>query len=325
VIQSLLMKLAVLIPCFNEEDSLPAVLKTIPKKIRGITKIDVIIVDDASTDRTVAVAKKHGIRHIVVHRANAGLATSFADGVEKALTLGADIIVNTDGDNQYPQQDIARLIQPILEGKADMVIADRQTDTIAHFSPTKKFLQRLGSSGIRFITGTTVPDAVCGFRAMTRDAAQKLNIFTKYTYTIETIIQAGKKNLRIESIPITTNPKFRESRLVKSYASFMRKSLSTIVRILALYEPLKVFALIGFVIALPGLSYTTRFVYFYLSGADGGGQGHIQSLILGAILILVGFQIAVIGLVADLIAMNRKLDEEILYRLKNSHLSNTLK
>lgn len=235
------MKLAVLIPCLNEQDSVGLVIKSIPKHIRGIKKVDIVIVDDGSTDKTLAVAKTYGVRHFVVHKKNTGLAKSFADVVEKALALGADIIVNTDGDNQYPQSDIPRLIAPILAGKADMVIADRQTDTIAHFSPIKKFLQKLGSGAIRFFSGTDIPDAVSGFRAMTRDAALELNIFTKYTYTIETIIQAAKKNLRIESIKIRTNPKFRTSRLVKSYGSYIRQSLSTIVRILALYEPLKVF------------------------------------------------------------------------------------
>jgi len=307
------MKLVVIIPCLNEEKTLPDVLKTIPKKIEGINKIETVIIDDGSTDRTVKVAKKYGVRHFVLHHKNKGLARSFSDGVDKALSLGADIIVNTDGDNQYPQEDIPRLIKPILDNKADMVIADRQTHTIKHFPFLKKVLQKIGSFTVGYFSNIAIPDAVSGFRAYSRLTAMRLNVFTDYTYTIETLIQAGKRKKRVEIVKIKTNNKHRESRLIKNIFGYLKISAATILRVFAIYEPLKTFIYIGFFIALPGIILIARFIYFLLV-ADKGA--HIQSIIIGGLFILVGFQVGIIGIVADLIGINRKLNEEILFRLK---------
>lgn len=307
------MKLAVIIPCFNEEKTLPIVLNSIPQKIAGITKIETIIVDDGSTDKTVAIAQKLGVSHIIIHKTNKGLARSFADGIDAALATDAHIIVNTDGDNQYPQSDIPRLITPILEGRADMVIANRQTDQIKHFSLPKKILQKLGSAIVRFFSGTEVADAVSGFRAYSREAALNLNLFTNYTYTIESIIQMGKKHIKIASVPVTTNAKTRESRLITNMASYLKRSLSTILRLFTIYEPLKVFLILGAIITLPGIAAVIRFFYFVFNGS---GAGHIQSLIIGAVLMMIGAQTVIMGIVADLIGVNRKLSEEILYRFK---------
>lgn len=311
-------KLIVMIPCFNEEKTLPDVLKSIPKKIPGVTKIETLVVDDGSTDKTVRMAKKYKVKHFVIHRHNQGLAKSFADGLDGALAAGADIIVNTDGDNQYPQEDIPRLIQPIMEGTADMVVADRQTDNIKHFSFGKKILQKVGSAVVRAFSGTNVPDVVSGFRAYSREAALRLNIFTDYSYTIETIIQAGKKNLFIQSVKIKTKPKTRNSRLIKNLWFYLKASAATALRLFAIYEPLKVFGYIAFFTALPGIVLILRFIYVYASGDV--GTGHIQSLIIASIFILVGFQIGLIGIVADLISINRKKTENILYRIKKMEL-----
>jgi len=307
------MKLVIIIPCFNEEKTLPDVLKTIPKKIPGIKKIETVVIDDGSTDKTKIVAKKLGVKHFVIHKENQGLASSFADGLDEALCLGADIIVNTDGDNQYPQEDIPRLIKPIMDNKADIVIADRQTSNIKHFSLGKKIMQKVGSATIRLFSGTKVSDVVSGFRAYSREAALHLNIFTDYTYTIETIIQAGKKNLLIQSIKIKTKLKTRNSRLIKSLWGYLKASASTTLRFFAIYEPLKVFGYIAFITALPGIILIGRFIYFYEVGYPGA---HLQSLIMASMFVLVGFQIGLIGIVADLISINRKKTENILYRIK---------
>lgn len=308
------MKLIVLIPCYNEEKTLGGVLKTIPKKISGITRIETLIVDDGSTDKTLKVARKFRVKHFVIHRQNQGLAKSFADGLDEALHLGADIIVNTDGDNQYPQEDIGRLIKPIMDGQADIVVADRQTDKIAHFSKSKRFLQKFGSSVVRIFSGVNVPDAVSGFRAYSREAALHLNIFTDYTYTIETLIQAGKKKLHVVSVKVKTRVSGRKSRLIKNTWSYIKASAATTLRLFAIYEPLKVFSIIGGIIMLPGIALFVRFLYFYLNGIGGA---HLQSLIIGTLFVLVGFQVMLIGLLADLSAMNRKKIESILYRLKS--------
>lgn len=310
-------KLVIIIPCFNEEKTLPRVIGTIPKKIPGIRSIEIIVIDDGSTDKTVQVARRLGVKNIVRHRHNQGLARSFADGLDAALACGADLIVNTDGDNQYPQEQIPRLIRPILTGTADMVVADRQTAKIAHFSMGKKLLQKFGSAVVRGFSGTNVPDAVSGFRAYTREAALHLNIFTDYTYTIETIIQAGKKNLFIQSVKIKTKPKTRKSRLIKNLWYYLKASAATALRLFAIYEPLKVFGYIAFITALPGLILIIRFIYFYKIGDHGA---HLQSLIIASMFILVGFQIGLIGIVADLISINRKKTESILYRLKKMEL-----
>lgn len=312
------MKLVVIIPCLNEEHTLPLVLKTIPKKITGISEIEVVIVDDGSTDKTIQVAKKHKVRNFVFHKRILGLARSHADGLEKALSIGADIIVNTDGDNQYPQADIPKLIVPILSGKADLVIGNRQTDKINHFSGIKKVLQKIGSASVRFFSGSDVADAVSGFRAYSRVAALKLNLFTNYTYTIEGIIQLAKKNLRIVSVDIITNPKTRESRLIKSISAYLKKSLATTLRLLVIYEPLKVFLVVGAMIMLPGIVAILRFTLFSLAG---NSSGHLQSLILGSVLIFMGMQTIVMSILADLIGTNRKLEEEVLYRMKSTQMS----
>ena len=302
-------KLIVMIPCYNEEKTLAAVIKSIPKKIPGIAKIETLVVDDGSTDNTYKAAKKLKVNHIVRHFNNKGLARSFETGLELALQKGADIIVNTDGNNQYPQKDIPKLIRPILKGKAKMVIADRQTDKIKYFSLTKKLFQKLGSAIVRIASGVNIPDAVSGFRAYSRQAAMQINITTDFSYVIETIIQAGKKKIPITSIPIKVNPKTRESRLYHGMWSHIKNSAATIVRVFTMYEPLKTFSYISGVVFLAGLALGVRYLYFNFLGKPGA---HLQSLLLAAILLIVGFQIFLIGLVADLIAGNRKLMEKIL-------------
>ncbi len=304
------MKLIVMVPCYNEEQTLPLVINSIPKKITGVDKIETLIVDDGSTDNTVQVAKDLKVNHIIQHQSNKGLARSFETGLAACLRLGADLIVNTDGDNQYPQQDIPRLIKPIVDGEAEIVIADRQTDQIAHFSPLKKFLQKTGSWLVRTLANNDVPDAVSGFRAYSAEAARQINIVTDFSYAIETIIQASKKKIKITSVPVVTNPKTRDSRLFKSMWGHIKNSGATIIRVFAMYEPLKTFTFISLAMLLPGLLLAGRFLYFYITSRAGG---HVQSLILAAVLIIVGFQIFLIGLLADLIASNRKLIEKLLH------------
>lgn len=307
------MKLIVMIPCFNEEKTLPLVINSIPKKIRGIDKIETLIVDDGCTDKTVEVAKKLGVDYIVRHKGNKGLARAFVSGLEESLKRGADIIVNTDGDNQYPQNDIPKLIKPILNKEAEIVVSNRQTNHIKHFSSLKKFLQSWGSWVVRLASGTKVPDAVSGFRAYSRDAAMQMNIVTEFSYVIETIIQASKKKIPIVHVDIMTNPKTRESRLFKNIWQHVKKSGSTIIRVFAMYEPLKTFSVIAIFLIIPGLLIGLRFLYFYFNY---NASGNIQSLILSAILIIIGFQIFLIGLVADLIGDNRKLIEDLIYKEK---------
>jgi glycosyltransferase involved in cell wall biosynthesis len=312
------MKLVVQIPCFNEEKTLPLVVHSIPKKIPGVSSIEILVIDDGSSDKTVEVAKKLGVHHIIRHRQNKGLAKSFADGIHYSLMTGADIIVNTDADNQYPQKDIPKLIQPVLDGKADIVVADRQTGKIAHFSPLKKMLQRFGSGVVRELSGTAVPDAVSGFRAYSRDAALEMNIVTDFSYVIETIMSAQSKRLAITSTPIVTNPPTRPSRLFKNMFEHMRHSGATIIRIYTMYRPLSVFLLVGNLLIYTGILVGIRFAYFYIIGE---GMGHIQSIIFGSILVMVGVQVIMTGLVADLIGINRKLLEDILLRLKRAQLT----
>lgn len=302
-----------MIPCFNEEKTLPLVINSIPKKIRGIDKIETLIVDDGCTDKTVEVAKKLGVDYIVRHKGNKGLARAFVSGLEESLKRGADIIVNTDGDNQYPQNDIPKLIKPILNKEAEIVVSNRQTNHIKHFSSLKKFLQSWGSWVVRLASGTKVPDAVSGFRAYSRDAAMQMNIVTEFSYVIETIIQASKKKIPIVHVDIMTNPKTRESRLFKNIWQHVKKSGSTIIRVFAMYEPLKTFSVIAIFLIIPGLLIGLRFLYFYFNY---NASGNIQSLILSAILIIIGFQIFLIGLVADLIGDNRKLIEDLIYKEK---------
>ncbi len=311
------MKLIVQIPCLNEEETLPQTVADIPRNIPGIDKVEILIIDDGSTDRTVAVARELGIDHIVRHRNRKGLARAFRTGIDSCLRRGADIIVNTDGDNQYCGADIPKLIAPILDGRADIVVGDRQTHTIPHFSAFKKFLQKAGSRVIRRLSNTAVPDAVSGFRAMSRDAALHLNIVSPFSYTIEMLIQAGRKYMSVESVPIRTNSMTRESRLFTSIPKFLERSLTTMVRMYSMYRPLKVFFAIGLLITLLGTVPVVRFLYFYISG---DGTGHVQSLVLGGALLVIGFMAFMIGLVADLISFNRQLLEMTLEKVRRIEL-----
>ena len=311
------MKLIVQIPCYNEEQTLPETVKDIPRKIEGVDQVEILIIDDGSIDRTVEVAKEIGVDHIVSNIRNKGLARTFLAGLDACLRLGADIIVNTDGDNQYNGEDIPKLIEPILKEEADIVIGDRQTDKVVHFSSMKKKLQKVGSWVIRGLSGTDIPDAVSGFRAFRREAAMQMNIVSPFSYTIETIIQAGKKHLAVTSVPIGTNPKTRESRLFKSIPNFIERSLTTMIRMYTMYQPLRVFFYIGFFFILAGLIPSVRFLIYYFMGQ---GSGHIQSLILASILFVVGFQVLVVGLVADVISFNRRLIEETLLRVRRIEL-----
>lgn len=307
--------LVVMIPCLNEQKTLPLVIKSIPKRIKGISKVKILVIDDGSTDKTREVAKKLKVDYIIRHYHKQGLAKSFSDGLDFCLKKGADIIVNTDGDNQYPQSEIPRLIKPILDGKARIVIANRQTNKIKHFSRTKKMLQRWGSWLVRYISGIDVPDAVSGFRAYSRIAALQLNVITEFSYCTETIIQAGKKKIAVASINVKTNPKTRESRLFKNNFQHIKNTTATIFRVITMYEPLKVFTVAGFIFMLPGLIIWIRFLYYYFY--FGNAVGHLQSLFLATVFIIVGFQICIFGLIADSIAANRKLSEKILFILKS--------
>lgn len=311
------IKLIIQIPCFNEEHTLPETIGDFPDKIEGIDIIETLIIDDGSTDRTIEVAKELGVNHIIRNTNNRGLARSFRKGLDACLRLGADIIVNTDGDNQYAGWDIPKLVRPIIEGKAEIVIGDRQTHKIKHFSKFKKLLQKLGSRVVRQLSGTDIPDVVSGFRAISRDAALKLNIISPYSYTIEMVIQAGKKSMAITHVPISINPKTRESRLFKSIPSFVGQQLSSMIRMYAMYEPLRVFFYIGLTISIIGALPIVRFLYFYFTT---GGAGHLQSLVLGGVLLIIGFVTFMIGLVADLISFNRQLLEMTLERVRKLEL-----
>lgn len=315
-------KLIIQIPCYNEEKTLPVTLREIPRSIKGVDKVELLIIDDGSTDRTVEVARENGVDHVVKLTNNKGLAEGFLNGLDACLKLDADIIVNTDGDNQYNGADIEKLIEPIVKGKADIVVGNRQVDNIEHFSLLKKKLQHLGSWVVRQVSGTDIPDTTSGFRAFSRDAALKLNVVSRFSYTLETIIQAGKKNIAITHVPVGTNSKMRESRLFKSTYSYIKRSLATIIRIYTMYEPIKTFFLIGGLIFSGGLILSLRYLYFYFF-TPFGGQGHIQSVILAAVLFIVGFQVMVIGLLSDIIAANRRLLEDTLYRVKKLELKNS--
>jgi glycosyltransferase involved in cell wall biosynthesis len=307
------VKLIIQIPCFNEARTLPDVLRDLPKTVPGFDSVEVLIIDDGSTDGTADLARGQGADHVIRLPENRGLATAFGRGLQECLRRGADVIVNTDGDNQYRAEDIPKLIQPILEGKADMVVGDRQIETIRHFSALKKRLQKMGSWVVRWASGTGVPDATSGFRALSREAAMQLVVFSSYTYTLETIIQAGRKGLVVASVPVGTNPQKRESRLIRSLPIYLLQSAITILRIFIMYEALRVFLTLGTLPFLAGLVLMARFFYYYLIG---DGAGHIQSLIIAAILIVLGVQTFLLGLLADLIARNRHLSEETNYRLK---------
>lgn len=307
------MKVFVQIPCLNEEATLPFVLKGIPKKINGVDELEILIIDDGSTDKTVEIAKKHGVKHFVYHTRNMGLARSFHDGVNYALKHGADIVVNTDGDNQYPQNRIPDLVKPILDGQADIVIGDRQTHKIAHFSPFKKMLQRFGSWVVNKAAGTDLPDAASGFRAYSRKSLLRLNIITKFSYCMETIIQAGNKRLAITSIPVDTNPKTRESRLFKSNAEHVIKSMLAIVRSFIMFKPYAIFMWLGGILLILGAIPFIRFLILTLSGDAGN---HLQSLLLGTVLLVGAFMSFALAVISDLIRTNRILIEDTLERLK---------
>jgi glycosyltransferase involved in cell wall biosynthesis len=308
------MKLVVQIPVLNEQDTIATVIDSIPAKINGVDEVIILVIDDGCTDKTVEIAKKHGVKHFVHHNRNQGLGRSFHDGVLEALELGADILVNTDGDNQYPQSKIPDLIKPILEDKADIVVADRQTDTIEHFSKSKKLLQRLGSRVVNLAAETDLPDAVSGFRAYSRESLMQINTITRFSYCTETIIQAGNKKLAITSIPIITNPKTRESRLFKSTTEHVIKSAVTIIRSYAMYRPYMIFGSIALTLGFIGLVPFARFLV--LSIQDGSTAGHIQSLLVGSLLLTASFLCMVLNIIADLIRINRILIEDQLETTK---------
>jgi glycosyltransferase involved in cell wall biosynthesis len=307
------VKLIVQIPCFNEAQTLPATIGEIPRRIPGVDRVELLVIDDGSQDDTSRVARELGVEHVIRHRSNRGLARSFSSGMEHALRAGADIIVNTDGDNQYCGADIGKLVEPILQGKADIVIGDRQTWNIGHFSFSKRILQALGSYLVRRLSSTNVPDAVSGFRAFSRTAAMKLNVVSSFSYTIETLIQAGRNKLAIASVPVRTNGKTRPSRLFKNIPQFLKKSGGTMLRSYALHRPMSVFFGLGALLMLGGMVPVARFLTFVVMGQS---SGHLQSLILGAVLMMLGGSACILGLLADLIAANRILLETLLEKVR---------
>jgi glycosyltransferase involved in cell wall biosynthesis len=313
------MKLIIQIPCFNEETTLPVTLRELPKHIDGIDDIELLIIDDGSTDNTAEVARAAGVHHILRFTSNQGLARAFAAGLDACVNFGADIIVNTDGDNQYRGADIVKLIQPILHKKADIVIGSRDIRTIEHFSFIKKTLQHIGSSFVRKMSNTSIADTTSGFRAYSKEAALRLNVFSDFTYTLETIIQAGTSGLAITHVPIETNEKLRESRLFTSIGEYLLRSLSTLLRIYTMYKPLRVFSALAGTLISVGLILVARFLYFYYT-LEHVQTGHIQSLIIAAILLVIGFQVFLFGLMSDITAKNRRLVEEVLLRLKKLEL-----
>jgi glycosyltransferase involved in cell wall biosynthesis len=311
------MKLIVQIPAYNEEQTIAATLKDIPKKIEGITAIETLVIDDGSSDKTAEAARKAGATHIVQLKTHRGLASAFVAGIDACLRLGADVIVNTDADNQYNGADIARLVTPIVKGTTDVVIGDREVANSPHMSALKRTLQRLGSWTVGLASGISVRDVTSGFRAFSRDAAMQINVFNPFTYTLETVIQAGNRNLGVQSVAIRTNAPTRPSRLYRGIGTYLRKSVATIFRIYTLYRPLKTFFAIGSVLMLGGVILGLRFLFYLAEGQRGG---HIQSLILAAVLLITGFHTMLIGLLADLTAVNRRLSEEMLIRLKRMEM-----
>ncbi|MFW6206837.1 MAG: glycosyltransferase family 2 protein [Gemmatimonadota bacterium] len=290
------MKLVIQIPCYNEEGTLPVTLSKLPRHVEGVDEVEWLVVDDGSDDRTAEVAREHGVDHVVTLTRNQGLARAFVRGLEASLDAGADVVVNTDADNQYDADDIPKLVRPVLEGEADIVVGERPIDEMDHFSWLKKRLQRLGSWVVRLVSGTDVADAPSGFRAMSRTAARRLKVFNEYTYTLETIIQAGHKGMAVASVPIRTNERTRPSRLIGSVASYLRRQVLTILRIFVTYRPFFFFALLGLVTFGAGFLISLRFLYFFVTG---DGSGHVQSLILSALLMGSGFFLGLVGLLAD--------------------------
>jgi glycosyltransferase involved in cell wall biosynthesis len=307
------MKLIIQIPAFNEEATIAQALRDLPKKIEGITSIETLVIDDGSSDRTAEAARKAGASHILQLKSHRGLSAAFVAGIDAALRLGADIIVNTDADNQYQAADVARLVVPIIKGTAEVVIGDREVSKSPHMSGMKRLLQRLGSWTVGKASGLSVADVTSGFRAFSREAAMQINVFNPFTYTLETVIQAGNRNLGVQSVTVRTNAPTRPSRLYSGVGTYMRKSIATIFRVYTLYRPLKTFFAIGSLLMLLGVAIGARFLWFYAQGERGG---HIQSLILGAVFLITGFHTWLIALLADLIAVNRRLTEDVLIRVK---------
>jgi glycosyltransferase involved in cell wall biosynthesis len=307
------VKLIIQIPCYNEADTLPQTIGALPRSIEGIEQIEYLVVDDGSTDNTAQIARDLGVDHIIRIPQHIGLAAGFVNGLEASLKQGADLIVNTDADNQYNAEDIHLLVEPILDGRADIVVGDRGVATLSDFTPFKRILQRFGSWVIGRASGVDTPDATSGFRAISREAALRTLVLSEYSYTLETLIQAGSRRMAIEYVPVRTNPQTRPSRLIRSIPHYLALSTATIVRAYTMYRPLRVFTGLGVLMVVGGLFWSLRYLYFVLIGQ---GAGHVQSVILAAILLIVGFQVLLIGLIADLISFNRKILEEVLFRMR---------
>ena len=312
------MKLIIQLPCLNEEDQLPATLADLPRRVPGIDRVEWLVVDDGSTDRTVEVARAHGVDHIVKLTNNKGLASAFQAGLDAALKLGADVIVNTDADNQYSADAIPALVAPIVAGRADMVIGDRNVRDIDHFSPTKKALQRLGSWAVRQASGTDVPDATSGFRAYNREAALALTVVSTFTYTLESLIQAGKSLAAVEAVPVGTNPKTRESRLFGSMSLYVRRNMLALFRIYTGYEPLRVFSALAGVLVLGAVVAWSPFLWDWI--VHGDRSGHLQSIVLGGVLLVAAGQTFALGVLADLIASHRVVTQRTLERVRRVEL-----
>jgi glycosyltransferase involved in cell wall biosynthesis len=315
------MKLIIQIPSYNEEKTLPETLSNLPRSIPGVDQVQILVIDDGSKDATAQKAEEFGVDHLIKIPKNIGLAGAFKMGLEASLSHGADIIVNTDADNQYRGKDIQKLIMPILEGKADIVIGDRGIATLPSFPRPKRILQRLGSWVIQKASGVRTPDATSGFRAYTRRAALRTIVLGNYSYTLETLIHAGAQNLVVEFVPVETNPQTRPSRLMRNLFHYLAHSTATLIRAYTIYRPLRVFSFFGAIFLTGGLLLGIRYLYFYFNGQ---GAGHIQSVILAAVLLIVGFQVLLIGLLADLIGSNRRILEEVLYRIKHMELNTNI-
>jgi glycosyltransferase involved in cell wall biosynthesis len=310
------LKLIIQIPCYNEADTLAVALKELPRAMEGFDRVEWLVIDDGSTDDTAAVAKANGVDHVVRFTKNQGLARAFMAGLDACLKLGADVIVNTDADNQYNAQDIPLLLKPILEKKAEIVVGARPISEIRHFPLFKKLLQKSGSWVVRLASRTDIPDAPSGFRAVSREAALRLNVFNDYTYTLETIIQAGQKDMAIVSVPVRVNEELRRSRLVKSIPSYLKKSITTIIRIFVVYKPFRFFLSLGLISIALGVLIGLRFLYYHFVTEE--SSGHVQSLILSSILFGFGFQMFVVAFLADLLAVNRRLLEDVQYRMRKT-------